>query len=358
MRLLILTQKIDKNDPILGFFHRWIEEFSKYYERVTVICLEKGQFGLPQNVKVLSLGKEDLKIENWKLKIKFRYILNFYQYIWQERKNYDAVFVHMNPIYVVLGGLLWRMWKKKVALWYTHKHVDIKLRLAEKFANIIFTASSASFRLHSKKVLVMGHGIDIERFKAGKNEAREIMRVVTVGRISPVKDYETLIEAAFILVQEKFPVEVHIVGDVTMSKEEEYLARLKELVHNKKLDDVVTFVGSVAHKNLLEHLQKADAFVNMSNTGSLDKAVLEAMACGIPVVTSNEAFKDVLGKDREVLMFKKGDVLNFAKRIKAVYALSNAEKQEMAKQLRNVILEKHNLEKLIRTIAYKYETSR
>lgn len=29
VKLLIITQKIDINDPILGFFHKWIEEFAK-----------------------------------------------------------------------------------------------------------------------------------------------------------------------------------------------------------------------------------------------------------------------------------------------------------------------------------------
>jgi hypothetical protein len=59
MKLLIITQKVDINDPILGFFHRWIEEFAKHCEKITVICLYKGTYNLPNNVKVLSLGKEE-----------------------------------------------------------------------------------------------------------------------------------------------------------------------------------------------------------------------------------------------------------------------------------------------------------
>src|SRR3989344_3937656 len=96
MKILIVTQKVDKNDPVLGFFHRWIEEFAKHYESLVVICLEKGEYHLPQNVKILSLGKEE-RIS------KVRYIVHFYKYIWQERKNYDAVFVHMNQEYIILG---------------------------------------------------------------------------------------------------------------------------------------------------------------------------------------------------------------------------------------------------------------
>jgi len=39
MKILILTQKIDKNDDILGFFHGWVAEFAQHCEKVTVIAL-------------------------------------------------------------------------------------------------------------------------------------------------------------------------------------------------------------------------------------------------------------------------------------------------------------------------------
>ena len=47
----------------------------------------------------------------------------------------------------------------------------------------------------------------------------------------------------------------------------------------------------------LEFYQSGDLFVNLSDTGSLDKAVLEAMACGLKILTSNEAFKSVLKEE-------------------------------------------------------------
>ena len=89
MKILIITQKVSINDPVLGFMHRWIEEFAKHFERVTVICLEKGEHHLSPEVKVLSLGKENGKS-------RLKYILKFLYYIWREKNNYDAVFVHMN----------------------------------------------------------------------------------------------------------------------------------------------------------------------------------------------------------------------------------------------------------------------
>lgn len=42
MRLLILTQAVDLDDPVLGFFHRWIVEFAKRFDTIEVICLKAG----------------------------------------------------------------------------------------------------------------------------------------------------------------------------------------------------------------------------------------------------------------------------------------------------------------------------
>ena len=37
IKLLIITQKVDRNDDVLGFFHGWITEFAKHVEEVTVL---------------------------------------------------------------------------------------------------------------------------------------------------------------------------------------------------------------------------------------------------------------------------------------------------------------------------------
>lgn len=52
------------------------------------------------------------------------------------------------------------------------------------------------------------------------------------------------------------------------------------------MGDSVYLVGAVANRNIIPFLQEADLFVNTSHTGSLDKAIVEAMACGLPILTS------------------------------------------------------------------------
>jgi glycosyltransferase involved in cell wall biosynthesis len=297
-KILIFTQVLDHNHPALGFFLDWIREFAKHCEQITVICLYKGEYDLPENVRVLSLGKEgnnfQFSIFNFQLISKFKYLINFYKFIWRERKNYDKVFIHMNQIYVILGGWCWRLFGKRIGLWYTHGKVSLSLRMAEKITNIIFTASKESCRLDSGKIRIVGHGIDLNKFKYWERKPGDVFKIITVGRISPVKDLETIINAYEILEKKTENVSLEFIGGAGLPEHQEYLNEMRELVKKKGLNDKIIFAGPVPVEKIPEYLYNSDLFVSASRTGSLDKVVIEAMATGLPVISSNEAFRGVL----------------------------------------------------------------
>jgi len=274
MKLLIITQAVDTEDPVLGFFVRWLEEFAKHVERIEVICLREGKHALPANVRVHSLGKE-------RGVSRMRYLLNFYRHIWRLRHDYDAVFVHMNPEYVVLGGPLWLAWSKRIALWYTHKNVDMKLRLATMLVHNIFTASEESFRLSSPKVHVMGHGIDTDFFAPDRLISKG-MAVLSVGRLSQTKRHDLIIHAA-----QYFPQDVRIVGE---GPERQYL---QDLARRLSVAPQIRFLGPQMKEGVREEYRRARVFVHTSETGSLDKVVLEALACGLPVITTSNSLSSL-----------------------------------------------------------------
>ncbi len=288
MTLLIVTQKVDKNDDILGFFHDWLKEFAGKVEKLTVICLYKGEYDLPGNVRVFSLGKES-GIS------RLKYIFNFYKYILKFRNEYDSVFVHMNTEYIILGSFIWKILNKKIGLWYAHGAVAWKLKLAEALSNIIFSSSPSGFRYQSKKIVFTGQGIDTDLFYPSESSnMNSLIRIISVGRISSIKHYERIIEAAEYLKQQNINFKISIVGKPILAKDEVYFEELKRLVIYKNLQNNINFVGSIPYFKTPEYYRNNDIFVNVSGTGSLDKAVLEAMACNLVVLTSNEAFKDIL----------------------------------------------------------------
>ncbi len=337
MKLLILTQKVDRADANLGFFHKWLEEFSTHAEQVTVITLEKGEYTLPSNVKVLSLGKEEHKS-------RLMYVLRFYKYIWQERKTYDAVFIHMNAEYAVLGGLVWNILGKKVGLWYTHKSVSWRLKIAEKFVTHIFSASQESFRLVTPKLIVTGHGIDTNFFSPKDISKPRIFTILSAGRISRVKNITLLIESIAQLRTKKPDVLLRIAGEAVTRDDIQYEHEIKLKLRTYKLKEHVHFIGPLANSQMDDFYRSGHVFVNVSDTGSFDKAVLEAMACGVHVLTSNEAFKSVLNPD----FFVDKEPGKIAEKLMALST------KPVDRALREFVVNKNNLSILIKRIIELY----
>lgn len=58
MRVLMITQKVDLEDDILGFTHTWVNKLAERVERLYVLALAVGRHSLRDNVKLLSTGKE------------------------------------------------------------------------------------------------------------------------------------------------------------------------------------------------------------------------------------------------------------------------------------------------------------
>ena len=342
MRLLIITQKMDRNDPILGFFHRWVEEFAKHTEKLTVICLEKGECDLPKNVQVYSLGKEEGVS-------RLEYIYRFYKYIFKFRNDYDSVFVHMNQVYVILGGIFWRIMGKRISLWYTHKSVTTSLRIAEKLVHVIFSASGASFKIKTNKLHVMGHGIDVGSLACDHREPlKERLKILVVGRISEIKGAKYIVEACRILKEKGILFEVSFIGDPITKPDYIYLDQTKELINKYSLEDEISFDGSFPNHKIKEKYCRADITINPLPTGGVDKVVIEAMACGVVPFTSDEAFVEYFGEYSDLLHFKFGDSTELANKI------INFMKQDNVNDIRQFLINttkaKFNVSILIKNI--------
>jgi glycosyltransferase involved in cell wall biosynthesis len=256
----------------------------------------------------------------------------------------------MNPEYVVVGGLIWKILSKPIGLWYTHKSVTWKLRIAERLSNIVFTASRESFRLLSDKLHIMGHGIDSDQFAPIIEKApSEIFRSIAVGRISPYKDYETIIRAiASVKENTKNTIHLDIIGSPAIFSDREYLENLKKLVKENNLGTTVRFRGAISHDKLPQEFSTADLFVHTSHTGSLDKVLLEAMASGIPVISSSDVAKNLL--KNPLLVVPAGDLEAFKRAILGILALSPHKRKNIGTQLRDIVVRDHNIKTLIQKI--------
>lgn len=353
MKLVFVTRKVDRGDALTGFVFTWIEKLAGELEKLYIICQEKGDVsGLPKNVEVHSFGKER---DYGKLRQAYELLIISYKLA----SKADGIFVHMHPIYAIICWLGAKLLGKKLVLWYTHKSVDTKLRIAHALVDQVLTASADSFRLKSGKVKVVGHGIDVEKFRV-KSEKLKVndtkFHVVSIGRISPVKDYETLIKAVEILRDEgEKDLDVKIYGKIGLPKHQTYLDSLIIFIHNADLEDCVKFEGEVNHEFVPELYQEADLFVNLSQTGAIDKTVLEAAASGVLTLTSNEAFAVPISKISPLLFFERNNPHELAEKILQIKALTETEKNRIKKELRAWVYEDHNLDNLVNKIIKEFE---
>lgn len=333
MTLLIITQKVNINDPILGFFVAWIKKFATEFEEVIVVAKEVGAYELPPNVRVISLGKD-------KGVGRFGQLLKLWDAVMSEK--YDRVFVHMNPENVLAAGWYWRIKNIPVALWYTHKATPWQLRLAIHWVKWIFTASRESFRLPSKKVIITGHGIDKSDFL--KNDKPNFTKLLAVGRITPTKDYETLIRAIKILKDQGQPHTLDIIGGPIMESDAMYEQSLHELVKSAGLKKEITFLGALPSEETDKKYSNYGVLLHASKTGSMDKVVLAAILAGALPISSSEAYTNLDAP----LRFEADNSRDLADKI---IGLTKINTVAMQQKLTNWVLENHNLDNLIKKIS-------
>lgn len=148
----------------------------------------------------------------------------------------------------------------------------------------------------SKMPTVVWQGVDLQKFYPFSYDTkRKYFTVLFVGRLTEVKGIKYLLRAIEIIKQHKINVKLKIVGNGPLYK------KLLNYVKTHNLQDSVLFIRQVPHNKLIFFYADCDVFVlpsivtSKGETEALGTAILEAMACGKPVIGSN------IGGIREVI---------------------------------------------------------
>jgi glycosyltransferase involved in cell wall biosynthesis len=345
VKLLFLTQVLDRDDAVLGFVPRWVEGLARAAERVRVVALEVGDAsGLPPNVDVRSIGRRGSLGRYLRFRAALREAF---------RAGFDAVLAHMVPRYALMARGPARRARARLYLWYTHGTVDQRLRRAERVVEQIFTASPESLRLETPKRVVTGHGIDLAHFDGLDVAPDEPPRILSVGRLTPKKDPLTVVAAVSQLVGHGHDARLDLVGGGLVEGDVPYVEQLRTSIAQAGLAARVTLHGPVPYRTVNELYARATVCVNASLTGSLDKVVLEAMAAGRPVLSCNDAFPALvreLGDEGAALVFQRQDPLGLAQRLAAVLERTPAQRRELGRRLRAIVARDHEVDALMRRL--------
>ncbi len=338
--LLVIVQKVDENDDHRGSLIGWLKEFAKRFDKISVITLSEGSHTLAKNIKIYSLGKD-------RGAPKLLQAIRFYWYLIRLLPRSKGVFAHASAIFVLASWPMTWLFHKRIVLWYLHRSVDWRLRLAEKMAFKIATANRESLGIKSDKVIEVGHGIDLDFFKTDRNWSRSLVEIISVGRISPIKGLETLIQAIKLVSESNGDINTRIIGQPVMPGDYLYLSKLKKLTLDLEIDKFVKFNGASLYKDMPGIYRDADISVNLAPRGGIDKTVLESMASGLLVLTSNEVFAKYFGEYSGKLIFRQDDPIDLAKKIEHLISLSLEDKQKISRFLVGSVREHHLLQDTI-----------
>lgn len=342
MNLLMITQRIDLDDSMLGFAHMWASKLAERIDKLYILTLWLGRYHLAPNVEVYSMKKE-LGAKKLGKFINFNKVVSNLVL----HHKIDGIFIHQCEIYGILAAPYAKLRSIPIVLFKAHKGIPFTLRIAKLLFDKFVTSSEEGFELKTHKKFVISQGIDVELFKPIPIERRNTTpQILSVGRISPVKDYETLIRAADILINQmkQSHLEFEVFGDVGTESQRSYFDKLRQMVSEYQLEEHFHFRGAVPNKEVFKYLNECDLFVNLSGTGSLDKAVLEAMACGKIVLTSNISYKRVLADCDPNLMIEEKNYGELARKIIDYLTLDEKVRKNLGLQLRNIVVANHSID--------------
>ena len=190
--------------------------------------------------------------------------------------------------------------------------------------------------LNPERLKILPRGLDTELFHPARREPAFFekfgarngeVRLLYVGRISREKDLDLLAAAYYRLRDEGLPVQLFIVGHGPYS--EAFAKSLPEAF----------FTGYLTGNELATAYASADVFVFPSTTDTFGNVILEAQACGLPVVVSDSGGPKELVEDKaNGLITKSHDVEDFAHAIRALVT-DPALRERMGKSARNSVID-------------------
>ena len=198
--------------------------------------------------------------------------------------TYHLAYAAGGSIYSTLFGIAW-----KASLFASRKYDEVIL--VDPSQKPYFLKSGFS----EDKLTVVRNGVDTSLFKPDESNKKDddVTDFVYVGRLSYDKGVHLLLDAFREYHRENPKTRLTVIGD----------GMLKGQVDTCTDDGSVSWLGAIEHDKIPSVLQKMDAFVIPQNIGGLGLSVMEAMGCGLPVITTAIGeTKRLLRKDEGILV--------------------------------------------------------
>jgi glycosyltransferase involved in cell wall biosynthesis len=301
MRLLLITFVLDETHPALAWQVFVVRELARKVEQVYVLTSRIGETGsLPSNVEVIIPPVRPLGIPH-RFGGRWAFNLDIYQLC--KKHSINAVFVHMAMEWAYILYPTFKLLKLPVVMWYAHGSVTYRLNLAIHCVDRVVTSTPEGCRVDDKRIKVIGQAINTAHFDI--QDKRLMTNVLYVGRISQRKRVNLLYQVHKELQRtggDRNRITFDIVGAALNEEDLRYDSDLRSTIWRDRVEHSFRMQGLVPYERIPEFYEAAFLHINVSETGSMDKTVMEALASGCPVLTSNPAFFELLKDFPEFLI--------------------------------------------------------
>lgn len=342
MRVFFTCLALDEDHPILSHVTGWVRRFARTdgVEAITVVSPLVGRFDAPANVRVRSIKRRG----------RISTLLAFYREVLAaQRRGVDAFFVCQGGPYPALLLPIRLLTRKPVFQWKAHALVTPREQFYARYCDTrLFTATESSFPVPLPTRRIVGHGIDTSLFRPV--EAKNPEGLATAGRVAPVKKMERMIDlVALFRDRHGIVCPLHIYGPIE-GRDREYHRSLLRKADRLGLAESVHFHGAVPRSDMPAMLSRHRVFLHFC-IGALDKATLEAMACGVPVLSDNPCIAEALPSTLRERLFVSDTGLEGAEdQLQALLTMTNVERAALAETLRANVMAHHDLDRLFERI--------
>lgn len=197
------------------------------------------------------------------------------------------------------------------------------------------------YGISGQKIDVALFPIDFDKFYPINYSKRKNDYLLFTGRINDERKNIPLLLSAFSRVKRQYPnLKLKLIGRLPSKK-------LLVLTNRLKIENSVEFLGNLKREDLIPYYQNAALFVIPSFQEGLCISAIEALSCGIPVVSTRcGGPEDFIKNDYNGYLVENNNENSLVKGIIQFLNQDNEKKKKMAKNARNYILENHSYQKI------------
>lgn len=202
-------------------------------------------------------------------------------------------------------------------------YIQSIIKYLDELTAVSETAASSIRLLTEKPIEIIPNGINLGFFKAAPKKPADGKTILYIGRLEARKGVKYLLKAFAALCQQDPDVHLTLIGDGTDRIKLETFADTLEIPRDR-----ITFAGYVSHEEKLEALQQADVFCAPALYGeSFGIVLVEAMACGIPVIAGdNPGYAGVMKGAGALSLVNPKDTDDFMRRLQVFLYEDNVRK--------------------------------